>query len=55
VSSLADERDDRGRRLVVRSGHAVSRSVVTGAGPTEIRTPRVRRGLFALGITTETT
>jgi putative transposase len=41
LSSLADERDDRGHRLVVRNGHAESRSVVTGAGPIEVRAPRV--------------
>jgi putative transposase len=41
VSSLADERDEHGRRLVVRNGHAVARSLVTGAGPIEIRAPRV--------------
>ena len=33
VSSLTDEVDERGHRLVVRNGHAVSRSLVTGAGP----------------------
>jgi len=41
VSSLADELDDRGHRLVVRNGHAVARSLVTGAGPIEVRAPRV--------------
>ena len=41
VSALADERDDQGRRLVVRNGHAVARSLVTGAGPLEVRAPRV--------------
>src|SRR5271169_344050 len=41
LSSLADERDDEGRRLVVRNGHAVPRTVVTGAGPIEVRAPRV--------------
>jgi transposase-like protein len=41
VSALADDRDDRGRRLVVRNGHAEPRSLITGAGPLEVRTPRV--------------
>jgi len=41
VSSLTDEVDERGHRLVVRNGHAVSRSLVTGAGPIEVRAPRV--------------
>lgn len=34
--------DDRGRRVVVRNGHLPSREIVTGAGPLEIRQPRVR-------------
>jgi putative transposase len=41
LMSLAHERDERGRRLVVRNGHAETRSVVTGAGPIEVRAPRV--------------
>jgi putative transposase len=41
VSLLAAERDEEGMRLVVRNGHAVSRSLVTGAGPIEVRAPRV--------------
>ena len=41
VSSFAEERDDQGHRLVVRNGHAVARSLVTGAGPIEVRAPRV--------------
>jgi len=41
LSALADERDEGGRRLVVRNGHAEARSVVTGAGPIEVRAPRV--------------
>ena len=35
VTSLSDERDKEGHRLVVRNGHAVARSLVTGAGPIE--------------------
>lgn len=34
--------DDRGRRVVVRNGHLPSREIVTGAGPLEVRQPRVR-------------
>jgi transposase-like protein len=41
VSALADDRDDQGHRLVVRNGHAEARSLVTGAGPLEVRAPRV--------------
>jgi putative transposase len=41
VSSLIDERDEDGKRLVVRNGHAVARFLVTGAGPIEVRAPRV--------------
>ena len=41
VGSLADECDEDGKRLVVRNGHAVPRSLVTGAGPIEVRAPRV--------------
>jgi hypothetical protein len=43
VTALSDERDEAGHRLVVRNGHAVARSLVTGAGPIEVRAPRVRR------------
>ena len=41
VTSLAGEVDEHGHRLVVRNGHAVPRSIVTGAGPIEVRAPRV--------------
>jgi putative transposase len=41
LSSLVGEVDDDGRRLVVRNGHARARSLVTGAGPIEVRAPRV--------------
>lgn len=33
--------DARGRRQVVRNGHAEPRTVVTGVGPLEVRVPRV--------------
>jgi transposase-like protein len=46
VQSFLDEQaarvDDRGRRRVVRNGHLPAREIVTGAGPLEIRQPRVR-------------
>jgi putative transposase len=41
VAELAEERDQRGRRLVVRNGHAQPRELVTGAGSVEVRAPRV--------------
>jgi putative transposase len=41
VSSLLDEVDEHGRRLVVRNGHAEPRSLVTGAGPLLVHAPRV--------------
>jgi len=41
ISALINERDENGRRLVVRNGHAVERNVVTGAGPIPVRAPRV--------------
>jgi len=41
LAELAGERDERGRRLVVRNGHAAPRQVGTGAGPVEVVAPRV--------------
>jgi putative transposase len=41
VSAFAEERDGRGHRLVVRNGHAEPRMIATGAGPIEVRVPRV--------------
>ncbi|WP_130336546.1 IS256 family transposase [Micromonospora kangleipakensis] len=41
AAELADERDDRGRRLVVRNGHAQPRQVMTAAGAVEVTAPRV--------------
>ena len=41
VAAFADERDDDGRRLVVRNGHAEPRTIVTAAGGIEIKAPRV--------------
>jgi transposase-like protein len=42
LSEQAERVDERGRRLVVRNGHLPSREVLTGAGPLEVRQPRVR-------------
>ncbi|MEU1601625.1 IS256 family transposase [Streptomyces sp. NPDC005708] len=41
ISELTAETDERGRRLVVRNGHHRPRTVVTAAGPVEVRAPRV--------------
>ncbi len=41
ISNLIHEVDEQGHRLVVRNGHAVARTLVTGAGPVEVRAPRV--------------
>jgi transposase-like protein len=37
-----DRRDGRGNRQVVRNGHLQPRKITTGAGPLEVRQPRVR-------------
>jgi transposase-like protein len=42
IGRHSDRRDDEGRRLVVRNGHLPSRELLTGAGPLEVRQPRVR-------------
>lgn len=34
--------DDRGRRKVIRNGHAPQRSILTGLGSVQVRQPRVR-------------
>ena len=41
LAELADQRDERGRRLVVRNGHAEPRRVMTAAGAVEVVAPRV--------------
>jgi transposase-like protein len=41
VAAHAGERDEAGRRLVVRNGHARPRQVTTVAGAVEVRAPRV--------------
>ena len=41
IATHAGEVDERGRRLVVRNGHAVEREVLTSAGAVSVRAPRV--------------
>jgi putative transposase len=41
LAAHAAERDESGRRLVVRNGHARERQVVTAAGAVTVRAPRV--------------
>jgi transposase-like protein len=41
IAELADECDDKGRRLVVRNGYHQPRRVTTAAGAVEVRAPRV--------------
>src|SRR5215469_9679127 len=41
IAAFAAERDDNGRRLVVRNGYHQSREVLTSAGAIEVTAPRV--------------
>src|SRR5512144_1750886 len=41
LAAHAGERDEAGRRLVVRNGHARPRQVLTAAGAVEVCAPRV--------------
>jgi putative transposase len=41
LAAHADQRDEHGRRLVVRNGHARQREVLTAAGAMAVRAPRV--------------
>ncbi len=41
IAELTAETDEHGRRLVVRNGHHRPRTVVTAAGPVEVKAPRV--------------
>ncbi|MER7900712.1 IS256 family transposase [Streptomyces sp. NPDC096046] len=41
IADLADQRDDDGRRLVVRNGYHQPRKVTTAAGTVEVKAPRV--------------
>lgn len=42
IGMHSGRRDDEDRRLVVRNGHLPQRELLTGAGPLELRQPRVR-------------
>ena len=42
IGTHSRRRDDEGRRHVVRNGHLPRRELLTGAGPLEVRQPRVR-------------
>jgi hypothetical protein len=44
IAAHVDELDERGRRLVVRNGHAGARQVLTSAGAIEVVAPRVNGG-----------
>ncbi|MFD9432005.1 IS256 family transposase [Streptomyces sp. NPDC060002] len=41
IAELADQRDEHGRRLVVRDGYHQARKVTTAAGAVEVKAPRV--------------
>ncbi|EFC82214.1 hypothetical protein FrEUN1fDRAFT_4671 [Parafrankia sp. EUN1f] len=41
IAELADQRDDRGRRLLVRNGHPQLRQVMTAGGAVQVTAPRV--------------
>ncbi len=41
IAELSDQRDENGRRLVVRNGYHQPRKVTTAAGCVEVRAPRV--------------
>lgn len=41
IAELAGEKDENGRRLVVRNGYHQPRSVTTAAGTVEVKAPRV--------------
>jgi transposase-like protein len=41
IAALADQRDEHGRRLVVRNGYHQAREVLTSAGAVEVKAPRV--------------
>ncbi len=41
IATFADERDEAGRRLVVRNGHHQPRELLTGVGAIEVKAPRI--------------
>lgn len=42
LTQFDDVRDDAGRHRIVRNGHLPERTLLTGAGPLDLRQPRVR-------------
>jgi len=42
IERFADERDEDGRRLVVRNGRARERKLTVGSGTVAVRAPRVK-------------
>src|SRR4051794_3050385 len=41
IEAVVDQRDERGRRVVVRNGRAEPRMITTSAGAIEIQAPRI--------------
>ncbi|MEY9855060.1 putative transposase [Catenulispora sp. GAS73] len=41
LAELAEQRDERGRRFVLRNGYHAERTVATAAGPVAVKAPRV--------------
>lgn len=41
IEAAKDQRDEDGRALVVRNGHAREREILLGAGKAEVKAPRV--------------
>jgi transposase-like protein len=41
IAAFADQRDEHGRRLVVRNGYHQAREVLTSAGAVEVKAPRI--------------
>jgi len=42
LDQYAEERDEQGRRMVVRNGYLPKREILTGIGPVEVKVPKVR-------------
>jgi transposase-like protein len=41
IAAFAEERDENGRRLVVRNGSHAPRKILTAAGTVKVKAPRV--------------
>ena len=41
LAAHADERDEQGRRAVVRNGYLPEREILTGIGPVPVKVPKV--------------